>query len=85
MFSASAMVGEYCNVSFKELRLAVLYWERRLNYASTEMVWIKEGWFRDIVELPPTKSFTRNDIATEYTQALESKGKARLANLIMER
>ena len=29
MLSASAMVGEYCNVLFKELKLAVLYWERR--------------------------------------------------------
>ena len=37
MLSASAMVGEYYNVLTKELRLAVLYWERRLDNASTKL------------------------------------------------
>ena len=63
MLSASTVVEEYCKVPVKELRLAVLYWERRLNNASTRVVWIKEGWFRDITESPLTNTFTRNDTA----------------------
>ena len=85
MLSAHAIVADYCNVSFKEHRLTVLYWERRLENAPTRIIWSKEGWFRNIMELPLTKTSNRNDTATEYTRVLNFEGKARLANLIMKK
>lgn len=81
--SAHTILQRYRIVDSKRLRLAVQYWEKRLNDARGCGLWRKEAWLRAVAELDPALSQDRNETANAYLESL-GKGKTHLAFLIMQ-
>lgn len=82
--AAHAIVQGHSPITFQRLRLAVQYWERRLNDVHICGLWRKQIWLREIAELDLHTPQNRNKMANEYLETLSKEGTAGLAWLVMQ-